>query len=54
MYELQGKPYIPKEKQVITQCFLLEPLLELDTQKLCVFSSFVEAVKHFQVLKNME
>lgn len=53
MYELQGKPYILKKKQVITQCFLLEPLLELDTEKLivCVQFIFVEAVKHFQALK---
>lgn len=41
MYELQGKTYILKKKQVITQCFLLEPLLELDTEKLYVFSSYL-------------
>lgn len=53
MYELQGKPYILKKKQVITQWFLLEPLLELDTQKLIVCAQFifVEAVKYFQFLK---
>lgn len=56
MYELQRKTYILKKKQVITQCFLLEPLLELDTEKLIVCAQFifVEAVKCFQDLKNTE
>lgn len=37
MYGLEGKK-IRKKKQVITQCFLLEQLLELD-REIVVFSS---------------